>query len=194
MGYLDSEYWAKRWETGETGWDLGAVSPPLKLFIDELKDKTARILIPGCGNSYEAEYLFHNGFRNTHLVDISALPLNNFQKKIPEFPAENIHHTNFFDLIGEFDIILEQTFFCALEPDQRIRYAQKMQSLLSPDGKLAGLLFDDKLNTEKPPFGGTEAEYRKLFARFFQILKMERSPHSIAPRAGRELFFIFGRK
>jgi hypothetical protein len=42
--------------TKTTGWDLGLVSPQLKI-IDTLKDKDIAILIPGCGNTYEAAYL-----------------------------------------------------------------------------------------------------------------------------------------
>jgi hypothetical protein len=190
METFNCDYWTARWEAGETGWDLGAASPPLKIYIDQLQDLSARILIPGCGNSYEAEYLFDKGFRNTHLVDISALPLTHFQEKHPQFPVINIHQADFFDLTDKYDLILEQTFFCALDPSLRIRYAEKMYSLLTPNGRLSGLLFDDKLNADKPPFGGSEAEYRKLFEPYFHIIKMEKSIHSIAPRLGRELFFM----
>ena len=46
----------------QLGWDLGEVSPPIKSYIDTLEDKNIRILIPGCGNTYEAEYLLEQGF------------------------------------------------------------------------------------------------------------------------------------
>jgi hypothetical protein len=52
--------------SNETGWDLGQVSPPLKAYIDQLTDKNLRILIPGCGNSYEAEYLLEKGLYEHH--------------------------------------------------------------------------------------------------------------------------------
>ena len=65
-----------------------------------------------------------------------------------------------------------------------------MQQLLIPNGKLVGLLFDDALNLEKPPFGGNLVEYRELFSTMFTIKKMERSNNSIQPRENRELFFI----
>jgi hypothetical protein len=38
-----------------TGWDLGWYLP-IKNYIDTLKDKDIAILIPGCGNTYEAAY------------------------------------------------------------------------------------------------------------------------------------------
>ena len=57
------------------GWDIGYPSTPLKEYIDQLKDKSITILIPGCGNAYEAAYLFERGFKQVTLVDLSALPL-----------------------------------------------------------------------------------------------------------------------
>ncbi|MCB0780847.1 MAG: SAM-dependent methyltransferase, partial [Flavobacteriales bacterium] len=51
---LDRDFWQQRYADGTTGWDLGAVSPPLKAYFDQLTDKDLRILIPGGGRSYEA--------------------------------------------------------------------------------------------------------------------------------------------
>ena len=58
------EYWSKRYEEGQTGWDIGYPSTPIKTYIDQIKDKNLRILIPGAGNAYEAEYIFKEGFKN----------------------------------------------------------------------------------------------------------------------------------
>ena len=51
------EYWINRYKEERTGWDIGYPSTPLKEYIDQLQDKNLRILIPGAGNGYEAEYL-----------------------------------------------------------------------------------------------------------------------------------------
>jgi methyl halide transferase len=50
-------YWTNRYETASTGWDLGEPSMPLKTYIDQLENTAIKILIPGAGNAYEAEYL-----------------------------------------------------------------------------------------------------------------------------------------
>lgn len=63
-----------------------------------------------------------------------------------------------------------------------------MHELLQPKGKLAGLLFDDELNADVPPFGGSAAEYKPLFQNLFTTLHFEPCTNSIKPRAGRELF------
>ena len=99
---------------------------------------------------------------------------------------------DFFDLQdSNFDLILEQTFFCALDPSLRESYAIKMNNLLREKGKLAGLLFDFPLTEKGPPFGGDINEYKKLFFEHFRIKTLERAYNSIKPRNGNELFFIF---
>lgn len=181
-------YWNHRYLQGETGWDIGYVSTPLKNYFDQLTNKDLRILIPGAGNSYEAEYLFKQGFSNIYVLDISVIALQNFQKRVPEFPSEQLLHQDFFEMDDTFDLIIEQTFFCALNPSERTHYVSKMQSLLKEKGKLVGLLFNIPLNDDRPPFGGNEQEYRQLFSDKFHIQLMQAAYNSIPERAGNELF------
>lgn len=187
---LDQDFWEGRYQTGETGWDIGYPSTPIKEYIDQLENKDIRVLIPGCGNAYEAEYLFKQGFKNVYLVDISPSALDNFRKRLPEFPKEHLIHEDFFKLEGQFDLILEQTFFCAIDPSLRTNYAKQVKQLLKSGGKLAGLLFGVPLNDDHPPFGGNEAEYRAYFEPYFTVKTMAPAHNSIAPRAERELFVI----
>ncbi len=193
MNYYEA-FWNHKYLSGETGWDIGQVSTPIKEYIDQLSDKNLKILIPGGGNSYEAEYLFENGFNNVFVVDISSIPLKNLAERIPSFPKENLLHADFFELEDTFDLILEQTFFCALDPSLREAYTDKMHQLLKPGGKLVGLLFNIPLNDDKPPFGGNKDEYEKLFSEKFKIEKMETAYNSIPPRARNELFFKLRKK
>ena len=145
-------------------------------------------MIPGAGNAYEAEYLWKNGFEYVYVVDLSLSPLINFAKRNPDFPKDQLLNVDFFALNQKFDLIIEQTFFCALNPTLRKRYVTKMQELLVPNGKLVGLMFKVPLNTDRPPFGGNEGEYRALFADYFHIDVMEEANNSIPPRMGNELF------
>lgn len=188
---MKKEFWDNRWQSKSIGWDMGAVSPPLKVYIDQITDKSIQILIPGSGNAYEAEYLIEQGFKNTFIVEISALAIESFQTRYPNFPTANIFHQDFFELtdVHKYDLILEQTFFCAIQPEKRNAYALKMKSLLKPGGKLVGLMFDFPL-VSGPPFGGSIAEYKTYFETLFTIRLMDRTYNSIQPRDGRELFVI----
>ncbi|MDF9796724.1 SAM-dependent methyltransferase [Catalinimonas alkaloidigena] len=187
---LDEDYWSQRYRNEQTGWDIGQLSPPLKHYIDQISQKSLSILIPGSGNAYEAAYLMEKGFYNTHILDISEWPLNQFKKQSPDFPANQVLHKDFFALEGSFDLIFEQTFFCALKPDLRPQYVEKMLNLLKGGGKLVGLLFDDPLYDDHPPFGGSKGEYLALFRPHFDIHTFEKSYNSIKARRGRELFMI----
>ena len=188
---LDKEYWAEKYRENKTGWDLGSVSPPLMQYIDQLKDKSINILLPGAGNSYEAEYLFINGFKNIYVLDIAEEPLKNLKRRIPEFPEENLIQADFFEFKGLFDLILEQTFFCALPVQKRSLYAVKIHQLLKKNGKLAGLLFNIDFSKDGPPFGGSKKEYLTYFSPYFTVEVFESCTNSILPRLGNELFFIF---
>ncbi|GAA4318888.1 methyltransferase domain-containing protein [Pontixanthobacter gangjinensis] len=191
---MNSEFWSNRYKEGNTGWDIGHISTPLKQYIDQIEDKELRILIPGAGNSYEAEYLFKNGFSNVFVCDIAREPLENLKKRIPEFPEKNLIQQDFFEMAGSFDLILEQTFFCAIPVEKRPEYAKKTSELLTYEGKIAGLLFDFELKEDGPPFGGNKEEYLAYFSPYFKIDILERCYNSIPPRQGNELFFKFRKK
>ena len=189
---LNREYWEGRYAMENLGWDIGTVSPPLRAYIDQLSQKDMRILVPGAGFGYEAIYLFEKGFKNTYVVDIAEKPLKEIQANCPDFPKDQLIHADFFELeFKEFDLVLEQTFFCALLPQLRAAYVEKMHDILKDGGKLAGLFFDFPLTESGPPFGGSKADYRALFESKFRIRTLERAFNSIDPRQGNELFFIF---
>ncbi len=184
----DKTYWEERFLEGRTGWDIGYAAPALLEYVRSTQQKDARILIPGCGYAYEAEELYPEGYRNIHLLDLAPTALKNFRERVPAFPEEQIHEEDFFEHHGSYDLILEQTFFCALHPEQRPSYVEKMHELLVPGGKLAGLLFDTDWEGG-PPYSGSKREYLQLFSEQFEVQKMERAYNSIPPRQGSELFF-----
>lgn len=189
MGLLDETYWDNRYKQHTDSWDLGEVSPPLKAYFNKIADKSVRILIPGGGNSYEAEYLFNKGFRNVYVLDIAQTALQNLKLRVPNFPDTQLIHSDFFVLDMTFDMIIEHTFFCALHPDLRRQYVLKMNALLVPKGELIGLLFKLPLDRIEPPFGGDKQLYTDLFEPVFHIEIIEDCYNSEASRRGNELFF-----
>ena len=184
----DQNFWDTQYREGNTGWDIGRVSTPLKEYFDQLKDKSVSILIPGAGNGYEAEYLYNLGFMNVTVVDISPTVINRFKDRVTSFPTDKIINIDFFEFSGQFDLIIEQTFFCAIVPSLRSEYAEKVANLLKTSGKLVGLMFDVPLNTDHPPYGGNCEEYSEYFAPFFDIEVMDSSYNSIESRIGKEVF------
>lgn len=191
---LNKNYWEDKYKQGDLKWDIGYISTPLREYFDQLTNKNKYILIPGSGNAYEAEYLHNLGFINTYVLDWSKGAIKSFKNRYPQFPCENIIQGNFFEHNGKYDLIIEQTFFCAIEPILRAEYARKVSELLNTGGKLVGLLFNVELNKDKPPYGGFKSEYVKYFEPYFDFNNFETAYNSIIPRQGRELFINLTKK
>jgi SAM-dependent methyltransferase len=183
---LDKEFWNTRYVNNQTGWDLGEVSPPLKTYIDQITNKNKRILIPGSGNAYELDYLLKKGFTNLTIIDIAPKLVENLKERHCDSNAKIIQG-NFFELNETYDLILEQTFFCAIEPSFRKKYVQKTHDLLSKGGKLCGVLFDRNFEGG-PPFGGNKRTYQELFKDLFTINKLEECYNSHPARQGNEVW------
>lgn len=107
----NANFWSERYKTGNTGWDIGEVSRPLKEYIDQLENKEMEILIPGAGNAWEAEYLFKKGFTNAFIADIAREPLNNFAVRTPGFPKDQLLHSDFFKIEKKSILSWNRPFF-----------------------------------------------------------------------------------
>ena len=194
----EKEYWTERYLTQNTGWDIGYPSTPLKTYIDQLTNKSIKILVPGAGNGYEAQYLWEQGFKKIVVIDISEIPLKDFKKRNPNFPEDQLIHGNFFEHQESYDLILEQTFFCSFSPSDQNRtaYAKHMASLLKPTGKLVGVWFNFPLTGDmgNRPFGGDKLLYQTYLNPYFTTISFEICYNSILPRMGNELFGIFEKK
>ncbi|MBP4143080.1 methyltransferase domain-containing protein [Flavobacterium sp. P4023] len=187
---LDASYWEAQYQSKSTGWDLGDISPPIKKYIDTLENKETAILIPGCGNTYEAEYLLKKGFTNITVIDVAPTLVADLIKKFSNNSNITIVLGDFFEHQGKYDLIIEQTFFCALPPTMRQKYVWKMHQLLADKGILSGLLFNRRFEIN-PPFGGDKTEYEMLFKASFDFLQMDICLDSAAPRSNSELFIEF---
>ncbi len=190
---MNADYWNDRYETGRTPWDLGQLSPPLKAIIDGVADKNATILIPGAGSGYEVDYLLEQGFQYVTVIDLAPLAIERLDERVGNPSALTIITGDFFAHEGQYDLILEQTFFCALDPTLRPTYVQHMHDLLKPNGRLAGILFGIVFPFAGPPFGGAVEEYRALFETVFSHVRLELCELSVKPRLGSEWWVELGR-
>lgn len=190
---LNASYWANRYQLNTASWDLDQVSPPIKEYINQIVNKNCSILIPGCGNSYEAEYLLQQGFTDITIIDIAPNLVEKLKLKFKKNSSVQIILGDFFTIHQSFDLIFEQTFFCALDPSLRNAYVKKMHSLLKPSGKLVGLLFNRDF-IGGPPFGGTFDKYSLLFSDYFIFKVFEPCFNSFIKRKESELFIILIKK
>lgn len=193
MSTLDAAYWQKRYAQDDFPWDIGYANQVLTHYVEQNIAKDARILIPGAGSGYEAEYLWNKGYKNVYALDYAADAKALLVSRGSTFPKDQYIMGDFFEFDQRFDVILEQTFFCALHPALRPQYVNHMHHLLNKGGVLFGLLFEmDK--QDGPPYGGNAAQYQDLFQSKFEICVLQQCLDSIAPRRGRELVIEFKKK
>ena len=191
---LDQKFWDNKYNLKTTRWDIGFVSTPLARYIDQLEDKNISILVPGAGYGHEVEYLNKKGFKKVTVIDISSIPLQLLKNKLPDNSPFLLDQNDFFHLNGSYDLILEQTFFCALDPSLRDNYVNKCYELLNNGGKIVGVLFGVEFDREGPPFGGKIESYNTLFKQKFDIKVMSRCYNSIKPRENTEIFINLVKK
>jgi hypothetical protein len=190
---LNAQYWQSRYLSQQTGWDIGYANPALIRILSSL-DKNTRILIPGAGRAYEAIWLHQQGFTQVWICDWAPQAFEYLQAQCPDFPDAHLLCQDYFELQLEVDFILEQTFFCAIDPKLRAEYVKKSASILHTKGKLAGLLFGIHFEKPGPPFGGTQEEYRQLFEPHFHIHTLDTAQDSILPRLGTELLVVMEKR
>ncbi len=187
----DMNFWNGRYLEKNTGWDLGQVSPP---FVHLVESRAfvpySSILIPGAGRGWEALYLAGLGFEVT-CVDFA-----------PEAVAEgrslaqkhgvliNYVEEDLFRLsperYGRFDYLLEQTCFCAIDPDRRREYGEMAARMIRPGGELVGLFYVHG-REGGPPWTTTSEEVRDLFREHFDFLEFAVTPYSAEARKGEEI-------
>lgn len=185
---LNQSFWNNRWENQQTGWDIDMASPAITNYMLQYPNKNAAILIPGCGNAHEAEWLLQNGFTNITLIDIAPKAAELLQKRYAKYPKVKVILGDFFDHQEQYDLIIEQTFFCAIDPNLPAQYVTHTSASLKPSGKIIGVLFNTDFEKAGPPFGGNITEYGALFRAAFIIKKMGNCYNSINPRINREVF------
>ena len=135
------------------------------------------------------ETLAENGFDGT-AIDFSSGPVTYLKNALKKRNLEGrILHQDFFSLDesheGVYDLVLEQTFFCAISPKQRRDYVLNVSRILKPGGMLVGLFY----HTDKqggPPYNTTREDIETHFSEKFKIQELYKSTLSSEQRKGKE--------
>ena len=185
MAESSPEFWESRWREGQTGWDLGGPSPPFVALLDgPVAPRPGRVAVVGCGSGHDALLFAQRGFEAVGF-DFAARALAAAQ-------GAPVHYelADFFELPrqwrGQFDYVLENSFFTAIAPARRAEYAAVVAALLRPGGELIGL-FRAHDRRDGPPYGTSASELRRLLADAFDRVAAAPAPASHERRQGEEL-------
>ena len=191
------QFWEDIYLKDDAGWDLGESTPVFDKISDALP--LGKICIIGCGRGYDAVMFAQKGFEVT-AIDFAPSAISTLQSLASGAGVMiNIVETDIFLLTSqfscEFDYVIEQTCFCAINPSRREEYEQLVKTIIKPNGKLIGLWFplDKPMDDGGPPWGTTISEVKSIFYDGWKIEKEEFSELSILPRKNREKLIIFKR-
>ena len=190
-----SQFWEDIYLADNAGWDLGGPTPVFQKLSETMS--AGKICILGCGKGYDAVEFSQKGFEVT-AVDFSKTAVHSLKTlALARNVPVNVIQDDIFSLTpkyrNSFDYILEQTCFCAINPNRRIEYEKLVFSLLKYSGKLIGLWFPLDKSPEEggPPYGTKVDEVKSIFSSPWKIEVEEFSDLSIKPRKGREKLIIF---
>jgi SAM-dependent methyltransferase len=198
----DPRFWESRYEAKDTGWDLGAAAPPIAEFFARASapKPPARVIVPGCGRGHDALHLAKLGFevlavdfadpalaalrRRRRNLWIPAARCRTLRSDVVHLPAR---------LAGSFDLWLEHTCFCAIDPALRDGYVRTAAQVLRPGGLFVGLMYPFREAGDGPPFPVSEGEVASRFRGAFEILSKETPHNSIERRRGEERLYVMRR-
>lgn len=158
------------------------------------------ILVPGCGLGHDVRFLSRLGIPVLG-VDISSSALER-ARRFPPVGAETYELGDFLDPAWRagrsFSAIWEHTCFCAIDPQDRGRYAEAAAACLPEGGLLAGVFFlnpfDPGEDATGPPFGATVEELDAWFEPWFDREDGWVPYSSLVGREEREWVAIFRRQ
>ena len=191
------EDWEHHYETDDLRWDLGEVAPPFVHLWEERKISQCKAIIPGCGRGHEAIFLAERGFQIT-AVDYTQGAVGLLEKALlKENLSGEVLRQDFFELDSyyndKFDLMLENTFFCAINPSMRQKYVVTAGRILKSGALLVGLFYE----TDKeggPPFNTRKRDIEEHFSERFAIEVLSKTLHSAEQRQGKEWLAIFKKK
>jgi SAM-dependent methyltransferase len=163
--------WDKAYETGDTPWDKGYPSPPLEEFL-ERHGVAGRVLVPGCGSGHDVRRLAAQG---AEVVGMDIAP--GAIRKAEAFEPAGAEHYELGDFLqmdaehqAAYDWVVEHTCLCAIEPGERVAYANAVRQALKPGGQFLAVFFREvsDYTGDGPPHPISWSETDALFGQDFE--------------------------
>jgi SAM-dependent methyltransferase len=159
------EFWQNQYSAGTIAWDRGSAHPAIVDWLQCGELSPCQIVVPGCGRGHEVIHLSRLGFDVT-AVDYAAAPIEFLTRQLATegLSATALHRDLFsWDHSRTYDAVYEQTCLCAIRPELRTRYEDRVFQWLRPGGKLFLLLAQTDI-PNGPPFHCEPDEMKNLFS------------------------------
>lgn len=189
----DPRYWEAAYREGRDGWELGEAAPPLDRALRGLSP-FADAAVLGCGRGHEVRLLAALGWGRVVGVDFARAALDDARARTdPGLPVEWLHDDVLAlgtDHADAFDLVVEHTCYCAIDPATRDAWAGSVAGTLRRGGVLVALFYTHG-RAGGPPWGATVEEIvARLEAHGFAIEHCETPEDSVDKRRGDETLIM----
>lgn len=188
-----SEYWSQRYQDGKTGWDMKKhhpFLPTMRSYLEPLKGKS--VLVIGAGPGHDAEFFSHHGADVT-AYDFSSEAKNLFHAYYPDSHV-NYQQMDLFDCHKQtektFDIIIEHTLLCAIDPKRYPDYFKAIKELTHKDSIWAAIIWNNTGVEEGPPFSVSQHIVKNHLKDIDFNIHVERDIEPMAPNRNHEWFVL----
>lgn len=192
---MQASDWAARYREDDIPWDQGRAHPELDRLIEyghlDLPGGTA--LVPGCGNGHDALALARAGWKVTAL-DFAEEPVASLAPQLEAHGGE-ARVEDAFEHRGQYDLLFEHTFFCAIDPSDRPRWGEFAARNLKPGGRLVMILVPVGKPAEDggPPFGVDQDAVTEVLGERFLLRIADPCERVIGKRSYPEHLLVFER-
>lgn len=194
-----ADFWDERYAAGTTPWDAGGAPVEFRRLVASLRPGS-RLLVPGCGLGWEIDLALERGLQVV-AIDISRGAVNAARTRLGARAEGVVFQADFFTAaLGEFDVIYERAFVCALPPRLWADWAARCAELLAPGGRIAGYFFVDPQVAaipeprRGPPFAAVAGEIEGLLAADFVLREQVAGAAPLDVFRGREFWFDWVRR
>jgi hypothetical protein len=127
-------------------------------------------------------------------IDFSDAALEAARRELGAL-SSRVRQADFFALAGEFDLVYERAFLCALPRARWPDWGRRMAELVRRGGELAGFFYLDD-NQRGPPFGVSRARLQELLGEGFDLTADEPVPpaESIPVFQRKEIWQVWKRR
>lgn len=186
-GAMTAPDWEQRYREGRARWDLGGPAPALVRAIQERPAPPAlRVLVPGAGFGHDALAWARAGHRVTS-VDVAPSAVEGLRRMAARAGlGVDARLADLFALPpawgSAFDLVWEQTCFCAIPVERRLDYVRALAEALVPGGTYLGLFWNHG-QPGGPPFDIAWPDVRGLFLGRFAEERVLAVPDSVPGRS-----------
>ncbi|CAO1620036.1 unnamed protein product [Sympodiomycopsis kandeliae] len=206
----DQSKWSEAWSQKLTPWDSGGnVQPSLIGFMTKTdiglklcEDAGQKsVLIPGCGSGYDARFFAEQcGFKTVVGIDIASEAVRIAQSLLPQdlkeqrVMFETCNYLNKSPSHTPFHLVYDYTFFCALPPSLREKWAEAHVKNIKANGHLLCLVYPIHGDRQGgPPYSVSPELYSSVLSPYFSLEYQGIPPEQPESRKGVEMIMLWKR-